>query len=295
MHMRFLAVFLHLQQLLQFASSLATTPVALNLTDFDHKRVLIITAHPDDVEGFSGGLVSALQLRKDVQVSYLIITSGNAGGKCYSDVNSTDFYACEKEELAYLRRKESLAAAQFLGATNVWRLGVDDGLSVAYHETRIRRAISAYVRSYQPHIVVSHSPNPDWHAPPTCNGLCPAPQNWDDLGYHPDHQHVGSLVFNSLYGAGSSVDNDLLFEDLNVAGHLPKWKISQLYMFALTKDSVTHCLKLDEGLLNQKVEASFMHRSQYQNVKPMETFQWVAEQVGAVCGGGLAEGYQGWF
>jgi LmbE family N-acetylglucosaminyl deacetylase len=268
---------------------------SLKLSDFDDKRVLIITAHPDDAEGFSGGLVAALQQRPNVTVSYLIITSGNAGGKCYTSENTTKFYSCEKEELAFLRRKESLAAAKFLGASNVWRLGLDDGLSVAYHETRIRRAIAAYVRFYKPHIVISHSPYPDWHAPPTCNGLCPAPNNWDDLGYHPDHQHVGNIVFNSLYGGGSSVDNDLLFEDLNIAAQLTKWKIDQLYMFALTKPTITHYFEMDIDLLNKKVDASALHKSQYQNVRPLQTFQWVAKQIGQVANVSFAEGYQGWF
>lgn len=277
------------------AMGFVTALQPLNLSEFDNKRVLLITAHPDDVEGFSGGLVAALRKRKNVQVSYLIVTSGNAGGHCYNTTNISHFYTCEKEEIAFLRRKESLAAGSFLGASNVWRLGLDDGLSVAYHETRIRRAISAYVRHWQPHIVLSHSPYPDLKAPPTCNGLCPAPKNWDDLGFHPDHQHVGSLVFNSMYGSGSSVDNDLLFEDLNIAGQLPKWKIDQLYMFALTKDTMTHYLELDMDLLNAKVDASNLHRSQYQDNRPIDTFQWVAEEIGKVANVGMAEGYQGWF
>jgi hypothetical protein len=50
----------------------------------------------------------------------------------------------------------------------------------------------------------------------------PAPQppngGWYDLGFHPDHQHVGSIVFHSMYGGGSAVDNNLLFGDLADAG-----------------------------------------------------------------------------
>jgi LmbE family N-acetylglucosaminyl deacetylase len=270
----------------------------LNLTSFENKRVLFITAHPDDSEGFAGGLVAALGVQSNVEVSYLIVTSGNAGGKCYEgagNTTGTKFYDCEKEELAFLRRRESLNAASFLNVKNVWRLGVDDGMSIAIHETRVRRAISAYVRSYKPHVVVSHSPNADWGAPPTCNGLCPAPKNWDDLGYHPDHQHVGSIVFDTMYGSGSASDNDKLFEDLSVAGNLEKWKVEQLFFFALTKTTMTHYLELDENLLNKKVDASSKHFSQYQNVRPIETFQWVAEQAGEVAGVGMAEGYQGWF
>ena len=294
--------------LLTFTSVTSSMPNLrpLNLTSFQNKRVLFITAHPDDVEGFAGGLVTALKSQNhnnddddNVEVSYLIVTSGNAGGKCYEGNGNTTaptkFYDCEKEELAYVRRRESLQAAAFLGVKNVWRLGVDDGMSVAIHETRVRRAISAYVRSYKPHVVVTHSPNVDWSAPPTCNGLCPAPKNWDDLGYHPDHQKVGGIVFDTLYGSGSAADNDKLFEDLNIAGHLEKWKVEQLYFFALTRTTMTHYLELNNNMLNKKVDASSKHFSQYQNVRPIETFQWVAEQAGEVANVTLAEGYQGWF
>eukprot|EP00040_Diaphanoeca_grandis_P020709 m.110098 g.110098 ORF g.110098 m.110098 type:complete len:310 (-) comp28010_c0_seq1:238-1167(-) len=269
----------------------------LNISGWTNKRVLFITAHPDDAEGFGGGLVATLQRQGNVEVSYLIITSGNAGGRCYNSSNPDEFYDCEKEEIAFLRRQESLRAARFLGVTNVWRLGLDDGMSVAYHETQVRRAIAAYVRQFQPHIVITHSPNADFNAPPTCNGLCTPPHNWDDLGYHPDHQHVGLLAFNSLYGSGSSVDNNKLFEDLNLGAHLPEWKIEELYFFALTRSTITHYLTFDAPLLQTKVNASLLHKSQYQNMvtDAFGTFEWVAQRVGDVVNSTYAEGYQGWF
>ena len=106
-------------------------------------------------------------------------------------------------------------------------MGLDDGLTVAYHETRIRRSITAYVRAFKPHIVFTHFPNAIYEASPTCNGNCPSPNNWDDFGFHPDHQHVGKLVFNTLYGSGSASDNDKLFVDLVDAGNLEKWKVER--------------------------------------------------------------------
>jgi LmbE family N-acetylglucosaminyl deacetylase len=256
--------------------------------------VLVVTAHPDDAEGFAGGLVRSLQLQGNVVVEYLIVTSGNAGGRCY---NATAFYDCEKEEIAFTRRTEAKAAAAFLGVSQVNRLGIDDGMSIAVHETRIRRSLVAYTRRFRPHIVVTHSPDPDFDAPPSCNGLCPAPRNWDDLGYHPDHQHVGKIVFTSLYGGGSAVDNDLVFEDLSSpqGAALEKWKIEQLYFFALTAKPMTHFLELDEKLLGAKVNASSLHKSQYQGMPPWETFRFVAEQAGKAARVELAEGYQGFF
>ena len=78
--------------------------VPLPLSTFANKRILFITAHPDDVEGFSGDTVAALQKMKfpNLEIKYLILTSGNAGGLCYND---TAHYQCNpetnKEELAF--------------------------------------------------------------------------------------------------------------------------------------------------------------------------------------------------
>eukprot|EP00750_Incisomonas_marina_P014239 INCI17623.2.p2 GENE.INCI17623.2~~INCI17623.2.p2 ORF type:complete len:194 (-),score=31.58 INCI17623.2:817-1320(-) len=167
-------------------------------------------------------------------------------------------------------------------------------MSVAVHETRVRRAITAYIRTFKPHVVFTHGPNPDFDAPPTCNGACPAPKGWDDLGFHPDHQHVGTLVFNSVYGGGSAADNNLIFQDLDIAG-VPGWRVEQLYFFALTANPMTHFFELEKDTLDKKIAASNLHRSQYQDVAPIDTFTWVAEQIGKVTNVEYAEGYQGWF
>lgn len=160
--------------------SCVAAPQKLDVDSFNGKRVMFITAHPDDVEGFAGGLAATLglQANRSVEVAYVIVTTGNAGGLCYDNttkppIPASGFYKCEKEELTAIRRRESLTAASYLGVNTVYRLGVDDGLSIAVHETRIRRAISAYVRTFKPHVVVTHGPNPDFDAPPTCNGACP--------------------------------------------------------------------------------------------------------------------------
>ena len=271
-----------IQCIIMIITQMIYAQVPLPLSTFANKRILFITAHPDDVEGFSGGTVAALQKMQlpNLEIKYLILTSGNAGGLCYND---TAHYQCNpetnKEELALIRRKESLQAAAYLGVNKVYRMGLDDGLTVAYHETRIRRSITAYVRAFKPHIVFTHFPNAIYEASPTCNGNCPSPNNWDDLGYHPDHQHVGKLVFNTLYGSGSASDNDKLFVDLVDAGNLEKWKVEQLYFFALTKNQpISHYVKLDEDLLNIKIKSQSLHKSQYQT-PPFNTTKWIASKI----------------
>ena len=285
------------------------SPVPLNISAWRGKRLMVIVAHPDDAEGFAGGLLSTLQRRPDlnVTVAYLTVTSGNAGGDCYDEHGEyrPSSYECEPEEIALLRRREMKAAAAYLGAAHAWRCGFGDGMLVSVRESAVRSRISAYVSAFQPHIVLTHSPDPIWSAPPTCNGACPQSaklpnwsHNWDDLGYHPDHATVGRHTFNALYGGGSSADNDLLFAELAEAGGLRGWKIEELYFFALAASQpLTHFLTLNDEALVAKANASALHHSQY-HAPPLEGITWVAAQVAAAAGlaaGQHAEGFQGWF
>ena len=63
----------------------------LPVDSWSGKRVLIITAHPDDAEGFSGGMIRALQLQGDVDVN-ISCHHWECGGMR----NATGFYDCEK-------------------------------------------------------------------------------------------------------------------------------------------------------------------------------------------------------
>ena len=85
-----------------------------------------------------------------------------------------------------------------------------------------------YVRAFQPDVILTHYPYPNFEAPQTCNGRCadvgdnPSPR-WDDLGYHPDHKRVGMHVLNACYGSGGASSNNKLFGDLYEAAGLKKW------------------------------------------------------------------------
>jgi LmbE family N-acetylglucosaminyl deacetylase len=152
-----------------------SSPTPLNVSGWAAygQRVLVVTAHPDDAEGFAGGLLSSLHATGTINISYLVVTTGNAGGKCYDDwgprPGPAGFRDCEKEELAFTRRREMIEAAAFFGVprSQVFRLGLDDGMVLAHHETSIRRSITAVVRTVKPHIILTHYPYPNLAAPPT--------------------------------------------------------------------------------------------------------------------------------
>ncbi len=81
------------------------------------KRVLVVTAHPDDVDFGSGGTI-ALFSKAGVEVSYCICTDGDAGG---FDP------AVPRSEIAGIRQAEQRAAGEVLGVHDVTYLGYPDG------------------------------------------------------------------------------------------------------------------------------------------------------------------------
>ena len=75
---------------------------------------------------------------------------------------------------------------------------------------------------------------------------------------------------------------------------------------------MTHYLPLDEELVQKKIKASFLHRSQYHQLEPLTSWtKWVLQQVAKSAIPGedttrssdptagakplYAEGYQAWF
>ncbi|MEY2755699.1 MAG: hypothetical protein RJB65_2057, partial [Actinomycetota bacterium] len=71
----------------------------------DIQRVLVVMAHPDDVDFGSAGTVCALRAA-GIEVSYCLVTSGDAGG---------DDREMSRPDMAALRVREQTAAAAHAG------------------------------------------------------------------------------------------------------------------------------------------------------------------------------------
>src|SRR5205823_5999189 len=88
---------------------------ALDLTDVE--RILVVTAHPDDVDfGFAGSVAQFTDA--GIEVTYCIVTDGDAGGA---------ETGLPREEMAPRRREEQTAAAAVVGVHDLRFLGYPDG------------------------------------------------------------------------------------------------------------------------------------------------------------------------
>jgi LmbE family N-acetylglucosaminyl deacetylase len=135
-------------------------------------RVLVVAAHPDDADFGSAGSV-ALWTDAGIDVSYCIVTDGDAGGADPS---------IPPRELAEIRRDEQRAAAALVGVRDVHFLGYPDGALVASVE--LRRDICRVVRALRPDRLVCQSPE----------------RYWDAIGAsHPDHLAAGEAAVCAFY------------------------------------------------------------------------------------------------
>jgi len=136
------------------------------------RRVLVVTAHPDDVDFGVAGSVAAFRAA-GVDVAYCIVTNGEAGG---SDVT------LPRPKMAEIRQREQRAAAATVGVHDVTFLGHPDGALTP--TMQLRRDITRVIRQYRPERVITQSPD----------------RLWDSIyASHPDHLAVGEAAVCAVY------------------------------------------------------------------------------------------------
>jgi LmbE family N-acetylglucosaminyl deacetylase len=142
------------------------------MTDFAPPRnVLVVVAHPDDIDFGVAGTVATLT-EGGAAVTYCLVTSGEAGPPEEMD----------REQLLQLREREQWAAAEVVGVRDVRFLGYPDGRVEATIE--LRRDLSRVIRDVRPDLVLSQSGD----------------RVWDRMYYsHPDHLAVGEATACAVY------------------------------------------------------------------------------------------------
>jgi LmbE family N-acetylglucosaminyl deacetylase len=165
------------------------------------ERILIVSAHPDDVDFGVGGSIASWT-SAGIEVSYCIVTDGDAGG---------DDLAMPRDEMARIRRVEQTAAAKTLGVTDLRFLAYPDGRLQPTIE--LRRDISRVIRSVRPQRVVCQSPERIWERV---------------YASHPDHLAAGEAAVSAVY---PDARNPFAHPELLEDGFEP-WTVPQLWLMA---------------------------------------------------------------
>lgn len=223
----------------------------------DPTRVLVITAHPDDVDYGAGGAIAAWTAA-GIEVAYCIVTDGDAGG---SDASVT------RAEVGALRREEQRKAAAVLGVSDVEFLGYPDGRLAVTLE--LRRDLSRAIRRFRPTRVVVQSPTRDLRSM---------------YGSHPDHTAAGEAAMCAVYpDARNEFAHPELLRDEGLAPHA----VAETWVMAPMGDGDRHIDITDT--VDRKVAALMAHVSQTAQMDNLEELMrgWGARQARS---GGLPEG-----
>ena len=164
-------------------------------------RILVVTAHPDDVDFGVAGSV-AVWTDAGATVTYCVVTDGDAGG---FDP------AVPRSEIPAIRRAEQTAAAKEVGVDDLIFLGYPDGRLEATLD--LRRDISRVIRQVRPERVVLQSPE----------------RMWDRIfASHPDHLAAGEAAMCAVY---PDARNPFAFPELLAEG-LEAHTVSEVWLMA---------------------------------------------------------------
>lgn len=201
------------------------------LPDRDVARALVVTAHPDDVDFAAAGTVAAWT-KAGIEVSYCVITDGQAGG---FDPG------LDRDEMPRIRRAEQTAAAREVGVEQLVFLGYADGELVV--SRGLVRDLTRVIRQVRPDRVLIQSPERDW------DRLAPS---------HPDHLAGGEAATQALYPAAG---NPFAFPELLDEEGLEAWSPRELWIADHPRGS-NHAVDVTDHI-DAKMAALLCHDSQH--------------------------------
>jgi LmbE family N-acetylglucosaminyl deacetylase len=224
--------------------------------------VLVVAAHPDDIDfGAAGTIIGWTDA--GARVTYCVVTDGDSGG---FDLDLS------RTEVARVRRAEQEAAAKVAGVDGVVFLGYPDGRLTASLE--LRRDLARVVRQTRPGRVVGPSPE----------------RNWQSVyASHPDHLACGEALMAAVY---PDARNPFAHPEL-LAGGLEPHVVPDMWLQAGPRPN--HAEDVTDRFA-RKMEALRCHASQHPEPDQLEERMlawggWVASSFG-MPEGRLAEAFQ---
>lgn len=219
------------------------------------ERLLVVMAHPDDVDFGSAGTMAWL-VDHGVHVTYCLVTDGDAGG---------DDRSMARSEMAAIRRREQTAAAAAVGVKDLVFLGHPDGRVES--SIALRADISRVIREVRPTVVLCQSPE----------------RNLDRIfASHPDHLAAGEAAMCAVY---PDARNPFAHPELLEAG-LEPWAVDEIWISGHPTPS--HPVDVTD-YLDRKFEALLCHASQHPDPAGMQVRvrEWMVRTAAAL---GLPEG-----
>jgi LmbE family N-acetylglucosaminyl deacetylase len=208
---------------------------------------MVIMAHPDDPEFFTGGTI-ALWSQAGAEITYLILTNGNKG---------SDDPGMTPERLSHMREHEQRSAAGILGVKMIAFLNEPDG--ELQPTLDLRRRVVREIRRHRPHAVICPDPSTYYFGNVYVN--------------HPDHRAAGQVALEAIFPAAR---NRMYHPELLKEGLEPH-TVREIFLAGTTQPDrwvdITDVMEL-------KIQAILAHASQLAD--PEGVIQRVRERAGAV-------------
>ena len=237
-------------------------PDATSSEPVQPERVLVVTAHPDDVDFGAAGSV-AMWTDAGVEVTYCIVTDGEAGGADRS---------VARHVMAETRRAEQTVAAKAVGVTDLVFLGYPDGRVQSTLD--LRRDLSRVIRQVRPDRVVTQSPD----------------RNYQRIyASHPDHLAAGEAALCAVY---PDARNPFAHVELLEDEGLEPWSVPEVWLMAATNPD--RFVDITD-VVERKLDALRSHVSQHPDPDSLDhMIRGWSLMIGELAGfpeGSLAEGY----
>ncbi len=217
------------------------------------QRVMVIMAHPDDVDFICAGTV-AVYTAADAHVEYVLATSGNRGSH---DPEMTP------EKLGALREAEQLAAAKAVGVSDVTFLRHNDGEVEA--NIAMRRELAHVIRKGRPDIVFTFDP-------------------WQHYQVHPDHRAIGQAALDAVADARMP-----MYYPEQITAEVRDHRVRDVYFFAT--EHPNHWVDIT-ATIEKKIAALKCHASQVGDRDMGEVMRARARAVGQEHGMFYAEAFK---
>lgn len=206
---------------------------------WENPRVLVVVAHPDDVDINAAGTLRAW-IEDGAEVTLLVATAGDAGG----------IGNVAREDIAGVRMREQRAAAEVLGFAEVFFLdGYRDG-SVQVTDGLVRD-ITRVIRQIRPGRLMAMSPERDWS---------------NIAQGHPDHLAIGEATVRAFYPFAR---NPFAFPELLADEGLDAWTVEEMWLQAPPQPN--KIIDITDHL-DVKLRAVLAHESQFDDAAEAEAF-----------------------
>jgi LmbE family N-acetylglucosaminyl deacetylase len=201
------------------------------------KRILFVTAHPDDVDAYFGGTIKLL--RNDKKEVFVVVVTNGARGSRQNHISEA--------ELGFKREEEQRRALDVLGVNDEFYIPFNNLDGEVENSFKLVEEIVGVIRKIKPDIVVTFQPEGYYY---------PFGSRGEHYIHHRDHRNTGAATVDAVYPFSRDIS---FFKDQIANGH-SSHTVKELL---LTGDRDANAFIDITQVIEDKKKALLEHKSQF--------------------------------